>query len=341
MNAAPRRAPVHRLGLQTLDTARTMPQKFTGTSTPPALVRMQAFTDSGPMLNSPLHNLDEWVAFFSSKEMPVLRQTVRRLDEARANIDQISGRDVAHIVLQDPLMAVRVLAYIQSFPGKHLRSDITTIANAVMMLGLEPFFSKLETPVTLEARLKSEPQALLGLLQVIRRVQRASHYAADWAYYRHDMNVEEVALVALLHDLAEILLWCFAPRLAIEIRDRQQADRTLRSAVAQEQVLGIRLFDLQLALCDAWKLPELLKTLMDDANAHLPRVENVSLAVNLARHSTGGWDDAALPDDFAAIEKLLHISRESLFKRPDVPPESLARYLPESAEGQAERPSGA
>ncbi len=288
------------------------------------------------MLSQPLQDLEAWVNFFSSAEMPVLRQTARRLEEARQNIDKISGRDVAAIVLQDPLMAIRVLAYIQPLHGKHLHSDITTIANAVMMLGIEPFFARLETPVTIEAALKDEAPALLGLLQVVRRVQRASHYANDWAFLRHDLNIEEVALAALLHDLAEILLWCFAPKLAIEIRNRQQADKALRSAAAQEQVLGIRLYDLQLALCDAWHLPALLKTLMDDANAHLPRVQNVTLAVNLARHSTGGWDDAALPDDLTAIEKLLHVSREALINRLDIPADFIPLYRPaEAQQGEA------
>ena len=279
------------------------------------------------MLDQPLPDLATCVDFLSKAEMPILRQTVRKLEEARQNIDKVSGRDITAIVLQDPLMAVRVLAYIQPFRGKHLRSDITTIANAVMMLGIEPFFKKFEAPTTIETLLKGEPQALLGVLQVVRRVQRASHYAHDWAFERHDMNIEEVALAALLHDLAEILLWCFAPKMAIEIRDRLQADKSLRSVTAQEQVLGFRLFDLQSALCHAWHLPELLNMLMDDTNAQLPRVQNVRLAVNLARHSITDWNNAALPDDFAAIEKLLHINRETLLSRLDVPEEFIPQYL--------------
>ena len=284
------------------------------------------------MADQPLPDIDSWVALLGQAEMPILRQTARKLEEARQNIDQVSGRDITAIVLQDPLMAVRVLAYIQPFRGKHLRSDITTIANAVMMLGIEPFFRKFESPNTIETVLKSEPQALLGVLQAIRRVQRASRYAHEWAFERHDMNIEEVALAALLHDLSEILLWCFAPKLAIEIRDRLQADKTARSATTQEQVLGFPLVDLQLALCKAWNLPELLNTLMDDANAHLPRVQNVILAVNLARHSINDWGNAALPDDFAAIEKLLHIHRETLLTRLNVPEEYLPLYLAEGAQ---------
>ena len=103
-------------------------------------------------------------------------------------------------------MAIRVLAYIQTVSGKHLRSDITNIGNAVMMIGIEPFFNKMDTSLSIDAILKNEPQALLGVLQVIRRAQRASHYANDGAFERHDMNIDEVALVALLPDLPEILM---------------------------------------------------------------------------------------------------------------------------------------
>ena len=280
-----------------------------------------------PMLDQPPHDLEAWVGFLSNAEIPILRKTARRLEEARQNIERVSGRDIASIVLQDPLMTIRVLAYIHPFRGKHLRSDITTIANAVMMLGIEPFFTHFETPTTLEATLKDEPQALLGVLQVIRRVQRASTYAHDWAFERHDLNIEEVALAALLHDLAEILLWCFAPRQAIEIRDLHLADKSLRSATAQQQVLGFPLFDLQRALCTAWHLPELLSTLMDDDNAFQPRVRNVILAVNLARHSSSDWTDAALPDDFSAIEKLLHIKQETLLSRLNIPAEIVLRFM--------------
>lgn len=285
-----------------------------------------------PMLDQPPQDLEAWVSFLSNAEIPILRKTARRLEEARQNIDRVNGRDIASIVLQDPLMAIRVLAYIHPFRGKHLRSDITTIANAVMMLGIEPFFTHFESPATIETTLKDEPQALLGVLQVIRRVQRASTYAHDWAFERYDLNIEEVALAALLHDLAEILLWCFAPRQAIKIHDLHLADKTLRSATAQQQVLGFPLFDLQRALCTAWHLPELLNTLMDDDNAFQPRVRNVILAVNLARHSSNDWTDAALPDDFSAIEKLLHINRETLLLRLNIPAEIVPRFMVQDSE---------
>ncbi|HEX5803916.1 MAG TPA: HDOD domain-containing protein [Azospira sp.] len=264
------------------------------------------------MLTHPLQDLETWVLFFSGADLPVLRNTVRQLDALRADIDRVNGRDVARVVLQDPLMTVKVLAYIQPFSGKTLRTDITTIGSAVMMIGIDPFFEKFKEMVTVEQMLKSEPQVMLGTLQLIRRVQRAAHYAHQWALWRQDLNVEEVTIAALLHDLAEILLWCFAPRLAHEIRERQKLNRALRSTTVQEDVLGIRLIDLQLALCKTWHLPPLLSNLMDPEHAEHPRIRNVLLAVDLARHSANGWNDAALPDDFAAIGALLNLNRDGV-----------------------------
>ena len=50
------------------------------------------------MLNQPLPDLNAWVRFFSEAELPVLRQTVRRLEDAQRNIDRIGGRELAEII---------------------------------------------------------------------------------------------------------------------------------------------------------------------------------------------------------------------------------------------------
>ena len=87
----------------------------------------------------------------------------------------------------------------------------------------------------------------------------------------------------------------------------QQQDKTLRSNAAQTQVFGFSLDELKSELVIKWSLPKLLITLMDDQHEKLQRVRNVSLAVNLARHSANGWDDAALPDDYGDIAELLKL----------------------------------
>ncbi|MGE5469936.1 MAG: HDOD domain-containing protein [Bacteroidota bacterium] len=268
------------------------------------------------MIDHPLPDLDHWVLFFSNNTLPVLRVTKRRLEEMRANLDRVDARELARVILQDPIMTVRVLAYIQPIRGRSLQHDITTIASAVMMAGIEPFFRHFTELLTVEDQLKgADTHALLGILQITRRAQRAADYAQEWAIWRHDINMEEVRIAALLHDLAEILVWCSAPRLGLDILARQQAHAGLRSAEAQRQVLGLTFQDIQLELCRVWHLPELLQHLIDDQNADNPRVRNVALAVRLARHSAHGWEDAALPDDYKDIGQLLNLSPETVRQR--------------------------
>jgi HD-like signal output (HDOD) protein len=268
------------------------------------------------MLDHPLQDIDAWILLFSNNSLPVLRVTKRHIEEMRENIDHVDARELARVILQDPIMTVRVLAYIQPLRGRSLQHDITTIASAVMMSGIVPFFRRFEELPTIEDMLQGEDShALLGVLQTIRRAQRAADYAHDWAIWRHDINMEEIRIAALLHDLAEMLVWCFAPRLGLSIRQLQQANPNMRSVDAQQAVLKISFQDIQLALCRVWHLPELLRKLIDDDNQENARVRNVTLAVRLARHSASNWTDPALPDDYTDIGVLLNIKPESVRQR--------------------------
>jgi len=276
------------------------------------------------MLQRPLPSLESWVSYLSQADIPVLKRTARELTRLRENEENVTGRQVAGVILQDPLMTLRVLAYIEATRRTNQTADITTIDRAVMMIGITPFFAKFDGLPQVEDSLKEQPQALIGLLRVIARARQAAMFARDWAVLRHDLDIDEVIIAALLHDCAEILLWCFAPTLMLAVRALQSENPRLRSAAAQQTVLGIRGTELQLALAKAWRLPELLLSLMDDTHVEHPRARNVIHAVNLARHSANGWDDPAIPDDIADISKLLGISGASLMERlrrlVDIPP---------------------
>lgn len=200
------------------------------------------------MLKRPLPSLESWVNYFSQTDIPVLKRTARELSRLRENEENVTGRQVATTILHDPLMTLRVLAYIEAARRKSQTADITTIDRAVMMIGITPFFTRFESLPLVEVSLKEYPQALLGLLRVISRARQASLYARDWAILRHDLDIEEITVAALLHDTAEILLWCFAPALMLNIRDQQMENPSLRSAAAQQAVLGICVTGLQLAL---------------------------------------------------------------------------------------------
>lgn len=281
-----------------------------------------------PMITTPLASIDSYIAYFSQSTLPVLRRTVRALAELREDEDKINGRRIAAVILHDPLMTLRVLVYIEANRRSAQNRDITTIERAIMMLGITPFFETFSDLPTVEEQLASHPRSLLGVLHVISRARRASTYAHDWALLRHDLDVDEVTVAALLHEAAEILCWCFAPDLMQQVAQRLQDTPGRRSAVTQKEVFGFDMYEMQLALAKAWALPELLITLMNDHDAHSPRVQNVVLANALARHSSKGWHDPALPDDYQAIARLLHMSYEQVLNRLEVPDEFWPPALP-------------
>jgi HD-like signal output (HDOD) protein len=113
-------------------------------------------------------------------------------------------------------------------------------------------------------------------------------------------------------------MWLFAPTLALTVAQMQLAEPHRRSAHIQSAIYGVPLYQLKLELAKAWRLPDLLIQLMDHQHADNPRVRNVQLAVDLARHSANGWSNAALPDDFTAIRDLLYINQETLVRHLDV-----------------------
>jgi HD-like signal output (HDOD) protein len=126
--------------------------------------------------------------------------------------------------------------------------------------------------------------------------------------HRMDHDAAVIHHAALLHDFAEMLLWVHAPELALQIRQAQQADPTLRSGAIQREVLNVALADLQQSLMKAWRLPELLVRISDDRHAEHPSAKSVMLAIRVARHTAQGWDNAALPDDTRDVAKLLNLS---------------------------------
>lgn len=273
------------------------------------------------MLTQALDSIESYIAYFSEREIPALRRSMRALAELREHEDRISGRSLAAEVIRDPLLALRVLVYLENHRHRKQNHDITTIDRAIMMMGTHPFFERFGQLPTIESTLAAHPKALIGLLRVIGRAQHAAHWARDFARIRHDIDIDEVTVAALLHEAAELLFWSFAPDLIQKVEQLKKEQPGLRSVVAQQAVLGVTIRDVQIALVEAWHLPELLITLMDPNNALSPRVRTVQLACDLARHAANGWDDPALPDDYTAASELLHIKRSTVMQHVGAPAE--------------------
>ncbi|MBK6618557.1 MAG: HDOD domain-containing protein [Nitrosomonas sp.] len=280
-------------------------------------------------------NLTQWVEFLGHADIPVLRRTSNHLARLRSENICPGARAVAQIIKQDPLMTVKLLRHLQQHKHQRQAHEVMQAEQALIMLGVENALDQIATESQVEILLHAHSSALVKLLHRTHRAHVAANYAFEWAVRLHDIHFEEIRTAALLHDVTELLLWCYAPDKMLAITALQQQDETLRSHHAQEKVLGFAINELQSKLVIAWQLPELLVTLLNDSCSGHSRVRNVLLAVNLARHAAHGWDNAALPDDYRAIGELLRLSTDNVMKLLEVDNTLTTPPLPENNHQQA------
>ena len=262
-------------------------------------------------LKQPLADLNAWVACFRDAEIPVRAETAAALEAMRQNEDDVDANLIGEMISGDPLMTLKVMAFAAKHRSARLVTAPETVTSTLVMMGISPFFRAFGPQTVIEDVLQDPPEALVGLSEVLRRANRAANFALSFAVHRLDPDAAVIHQAALLHDFAELLLWCHAPELALSIRAAQRDDPTLRSKDVQQQVLHVELAELQHALMKEWQLPELLVHITDDKQAQHPNVQCVMLGVRLARHTARGWDNAALPDDTNDVARLLNLSPEA------------------------------
>lgn len=259
-------------------------------------------------LTAPLPHIGAWTQYFLNAEIPVLAATALALEELRAKEDDVDANMLTAIIQVDPLMTLKLLLHIASMRRPGSSTETESITMALVLMGISPFFRHFGPQHTVEDWLADQPQAQQGLHELLIRAERGGQFALGFAIHRGDTDATIIHQAAFLHDFAEMLMWIHAPTLMVKIHDAQAANTTLRSSVIQREVLGAEISDVRHSLMKLWRLPELLVNISDERHAERANVQCVVLAVRLARHTANGWENAALPDDFEDIAKLLNAS---------------------------------
>jgi HD-like signal output (HDOD) protein len=215
------------------------------------------------------------------------------LEESRG--DLLAPKELAGLMLDDPLFAMRLLKEANKRIPRRLGRDITTPLGAVLALGTAVYAEQL-----LAAPEADESNA--GFSECESRATLASRIAYQFGSYHHDLDPGELALASLLSNSSEIELWAFAPELPQAVLEELKSGRARRSEQAQRQACGFPFKDLTLLLSERWQLPPLIMQLIrgdESLRAKLAR-----LAVDTARHLGNGAGDLALPFDVNEVSRL-------------------------------------
>lgn len=238
----------------------------------------------------------QWAAFLEYKEQPIKASSKAALDALEAGAeDTLSAQAYSSLLLEDPLLALRLLREANKRLPRRLARDITTPLGVILALGTQQF----------KEQIRSAPEVgedNAGFMACEARASLAARIAVAWGALRHDLDPGELAMAALLANAGEIELWAFVPELPQKALDELHSGRAQRSDQAQRQACGFPFLDLTLLLIENWTLPQLIKQLIRGDEGMRARMAR--LAVNTSRHLGNGMDDAALPDDIKEAAKL-------------------------------------
>jgi len=240
----------------------------------------------------------QWAAYLEHKELPIKAASKAALTQLEEGGEEhLTGHEYAALLLDDPLLALRLLRDANRRLPRRLARDITTPLGIFLSLGTAQF----------KRQIRDAPEAAegnQGFTAIEQRASLGARIAFAWGSLHHDLDQGELALAALLADAGEIELWAFVPELAQEALDELHAGRASRSDQAQRQACGFVFRDLSLELIERGGLPPLIKQLIrgdEGLRAQLAR-----LAVDAGRHLSYGPGDPALPHDLIAAAKLTH-----------------------------------
>ena len=270
----------------------------------------------------------QWAAYFENHALPVMRRSkllMAQLEEAEG--DLLSPRDLADIVLQDPMLCLCLLREAERRKSHRLDHDTTTALAAILQLGVDEFRKLLISSPEVDETNK-------GLLAVETRARIAAQIALAWARGRMDLNPEEVAVAALLAGTGDLLLWVYAEEIPQRAEQELHLGRAQRSAQAQMQACGFTFKQLTLQCAERWKLPALLIQLLrgvESMRASLTRIGS-----NAARHvlDDSETSNLALANDLVEAAKLIpNAGIEWLIEGLDMLPESRRAGLVDVARG--------
>lgn len=255
-------------------------------------------------------DLAGWVRALDERDLPVLADTAQLIEDLRSVEDDVDAHMIADGIVEDPLMTLKVLRHVARLPRPdgRTRTDPDTVTEALVMLGITPFFRDCGSKsVSVEQHLAAWTAAQHGLHKVLKESRRAARFALGFAVHRQDHDAAVIHAATLLHELAQTLVWLHAPTLALDLANQVHCHTHQSAADAQRAILNIDLAELQHALIKIWRLPDLLARLGEDQATEHPQVRNVQLAVRIARNSADGWQYPTLSEDVDAVCQLLSL----------------------------------
>lgn len=257
-------------------------------------------------------------------ETPIFRQTKRAILNLRKRGDSLSAKELARIVLADPLATLRVIYQANNRNRRSLGGEIATVEHAIMMQGVGPFLGAAASLPVLEEGLGAKSKSVeASLYRLLRIAQHAAWQARDFAVLTADTRAEEVEVAALLYYVPDLLFWVQAREIAQSLARKR---RMMAYEDAEQAVLGMPLARLRLDLMSLWTVPEITRDLLNPEFAERPRQNILGACLGIAHRGRHGWWQEPLAELYVRLAGVVGVPLEQVVTTVHINAVKVARY---------------
>ena len=235
-------------------------------------------------------SLDQWVTKLETLQLPAMASTIKQVSQL-LNTPNTKNSDFQQVIIRDPGFTLTLFRLFNSNKFAP-REAPSTLSHIVALLGQGCLKEICRTTPVLE----TTPRAPFrqGLHNGYSQAAHAANYALSLGETIRDRNPVELAIAALFHELAEMLLWTHAREKMRRIDALKK--RGINTESAALSVLNLNLNQLSQALAEQWKLPLLTIDALEPYGAFQIRSLGVMLCAKLANESGRSWASEATQD---------------------------------------------
>lgn len=231
-----------------------------------------------------MNSTQAWVTYLSKVELPVLANTLKRINELTDSTNS-TVNELANVILNDAQLTSQVLRLSNTVFYNQTRTQVSTVSRAITLIGFDSVKSMAISSLIVDALLQRNDRP--HLLRCLARAIHAAVQARCLMPRRNENALEEVFIGALLMNIGELAFWSCETEQATELEQRLRLEEP--PIDAQKAVLHSTFTEITRGLVDAWALGPFIKDVVSPGQANSMAASLVRHSVEMARLSEDGW----------------------------------------------------
>ncbi|MEP1215506.1 MAG: HDOD domain-containing protein [Marinobacter sp.] len=247
---------------------------------------------------SRMNSTQAWVTYLSKVELPVLANTLRRIDELTDSSNS-TVNELANVILNDAQLTSQVLRLSNTVFYNQTRTQVSTVSRAITLIGFDAVKSMAISSLIVDSLLARNDRP--HLLRCLARAIHAAVQARCLLPKRNEHALEEVFIGALLMNIGELAFWSCETEQANELEAELRANEP--PVEAQKAVLHTTFTEITRGLVEAWSLGPFIREVVAPGQANSKAASLVRHSVEMAKLSENGWRGAAMEEMAEALGK--------------------------------------